>query len=214
MHCNSCLTSDNITAARVLLNQSNNKSSILNEKGDQNYNVLLYALQRQTDECLKFIVEELAIDHARSKIKDQDDNKSRESSYSRKSGAGAARKSLSRRGTVPSPGDRSDDEDDVKALPLFDEDASSDGRIHPMYFMTTDSRNNIFHELLRFPEGAQSQLAVLEGVLTREQIQKMLSAPNQDDKLPLHTISTTIDPEVLQWVLDGMLLSLSLILIS
>ena len=54
----SCLTSDNITAARVLLNQSKNKSSILNEKGDQNYNVLLYALQRQTDECLKFIIEE------------------------------------------------------------------------------------------------------------------------------------------------------------
>ena len=162
----SCLTSDNITAARVLLNQSQKKSIILNEKGDQNYNVLLYALQRQTDECLKFIVEELAIDHARSKAPAVDENKSRESSYSRHT---ASRKGS----TLQSPEYRSDDEDELKAMPLFDDD-DENGDIHPMYFMTTDTKNNIFHELMKSPEGAQSQLAVLEGVLNKEQIQKMV----------------------------------------
>ena len=203
MNCNSCLASDNIAAARMLLSQSKNKSSILNEKDDCDCNVLMYALQRQTDECLKFIIEELAIDHARSLVSTQDDNKSRESSYSRKS--------LSRRGSVPSRGNRRNDEDDLKKVGLSDEYDDVNAQIHPMYFMTTVSRNNIFHILLMSPEGAQSQLSLLESVLSEDQIQKMLSTPNEDDKLPLHVISGSIDAEVLQWVLDGML---TLLLIS
>ena len=207
----SCLNADNIKAARLLLNQSKNKSSILNEKGDGNMNVLLYALQRTTDECLNFIVEELAEDYEKSKRAAQEDNRSksgREHSYSRKSGRenSYSRKShirqISRQRSTPSRDYRSDDEDDVKAPPLFGEDESGDGKIHPMYFMTTDSKANLFHILMAYPEGAQSQVAVLANVLSKEQIQKMLSAPNQDDRVPLQCISAKVEPEVLEWILD------------
>ena len=202
VNCNSCLKSDNIDAARVLLEQSNDKASILNEKGDGNYNVLLYALQRQTDECLKFIVDELANDHESQSNKPPPDSiKSRERSHSISSMSSAMGSDY-----------HSDDEDEMKGL-VLPANESVESRIHPMYFMTTDSKENIFHVLMRHPEGAQSQLAVLERVFTndgknikegKEQIQNMLSTPNQDDKMPLHVISDTIDPEVLQWILDGM----------
>ena len=197
----SCLTSDNIDAARVLLEQSNDKSSILNEKGPQNYNVLLYALQRQTDECLKFIVAELEDDHeSQSNPLKGGYGGRRDRSHSFSSSASGAASPSIQGSDYHSD---FDDEDEMKGLPLS-ADQDEDSRIHKMYFMTTDSKENIFHILMQSPEGAQSQLAVLERVLSKEQIQKMLSTPNQDDKLPLHVISDTIDPEVLQWILDGM----------
>lgn len=191
-----CLKYSEVTSARDLLNLSDNKSAILNEKDDNNYNVLMFAVQRKTDEFLKFVVDKLDDDHNRPRAihVDRDENSSRESSYSQNH-------LTPWRST--SKDYRSDDEDDLKTLPMYDdEDKIADHKIHPMYFETTHTKGNIFHHLLRYPEGALSQLEVLEGVFNKEQIQRLLQTPDQDGRLPLHCISTSIDPEVLQWILD------------
>ena len=182
---------DNVTAARVLLNLSKDKSSILNEKARGGNNVLMSALQKKTDECLTFIVDELAEDHERSiaaALQETRSNLSRESSYS----SVRSRRGMSR-------DYRSDDD---QAVPLFGDVMGAQSKIHPMYFMTNDQKQNIFHVLMQSPEGAQSQLAVLQEVLSKEEIQKMLSTPDNADKLPVRAIATTVDPEVLQWILD------------
>lgn len=187
-----CLTNGNVIAARVLLNQSKDKSSILNEKDDHDNTVLVCSLWSKTDECLKYIINELAEDHARTKESALNgsgtprSDKSRESSYSRRSQS-------------HSMAYRSDDYN-MKAISLFDHD-DSNTNIHPMYFITANDGSNIFHTLMSRPDSAQSKLAVLEGVLEEDQIQKLLTTPNQEDKLPLQVISRDIDNEALQWVL-------------
>ena len=43
---------------------------------------------------------------------------------------------------------------------------------------------------------------MLEGVLNKEQIQRMLKSPNMEDKLPLHVIASSAEEPLLDWMLD------------
>eukprot|EP01083_Nonionella_stella_P314033 1129763_1 len=53
------LKTPNVEAASVLLNQAKKKSDVLNYRDESNDTALMHALRQKTDECLKFVVDEL-----------------------------------------------------------------------------------------------------------------------------------------------------------
>ena len=175
-----------VESARFLLSQSDNKSIVLNEKGVRGMTVLHSAVQRRTDECLKFIVSELQEDHKQSMA----------ASLER----GTTTKTTTKR-TASEEEKKDDDEDEVKVELIFDDEENSTDDTHPMFFATTNDGYSILHALLMSKSANKSLVEVLETVLSKKQIRRLLLSPSLYDELPLHCVAKTIDTEMLDWVL-------------
>eukprot|EP01084_Bolivina_argentea_P205331 350795_1 len=174
----SCLFAEDLEAAQLLLSKSKNKSKILNEKGDNDMTVLHYSLQKRTAAMLLFIVEELKNDDYKLDIKSNDNNEQKEMEQKEE-----------------------EKKDDEKYEEKLDSNDNISEDIHPMYFMETTEKRNIFH-ILFAQEGSMEIIHILESVLTKDMIQQLLLRRDNADQLPLHIIATNIKKEIIEWSLD------------
>eukprot|EP01084_Bolivina_argentea_P056876 104008_1 len=82
-----------------------------------------------------------------------------------------------------------------------DNDEEKSNNIHPMYFTENDNQSNIFHVMFAKTCSIKS-IEILESVLSKDIICKLLSSRNIDDELPIDVAWLKNEIEIIEWILN------------
>ena len=169
----SCLKLGNVESVRFLLEQTHNKSNLLNEKDDYDRTALMLSIQSGSPQCLGLIANELdadAIVAAQNKLLEME--------------------STDEKRDEPNQPIQSDCDSMSMFHPMYEmEDMKGDNILHYL-FSDPDRIAN------------EKQLDVLKKVMSSDQLRDLLGQRNLSEETPLHRLNRSTYISILEWILD------------